>query len=134
MLAAIDERVKVAVPVCGATTYRSVVEGVRAHTADGAYLSFLDSHSIYYYIPGILKVGEQQDLISLIAPRPLLILGGTTDNCFPQKGVEKTYRDVGRIYRLMGAQKNVACHIYEGPHGFPPVLRREAYAFLEKHL
>ena len=134
MLTALDDRIKVAVPVCGATTYRSVIDGVRDETADGSYLSFLDSHSIYYYIPGILKTGEQQDLVSLIAPRPLLILGGTKDNCFPKKGVEKTYRDVRRIYRLMDAEQNVSCFIYEGPHGFPPILRERAYAFLKKHL
>ena len=134
MLAALDERIKVAVPVVGVSTYRHIIEGVRDDTADGSYLSFLDSHGVYYYIPGILQVGEQQDLISLIAPRPLLILGATHDNCFPQKGVEAVYRDVRRIYRLLGAGKNVGCTLYRGPHAIPPVLRERAYAFFGKHL
>lgn len=134
MLAAMDDRIKVAIPICGVCTYRSLIDGVRDENVDGSFMSFLDSHGIYYYIPGILQVGEQQDLVSLIAPRPLLILGGTTDNCFPEQGVRDVYRDVRRIYRLLNAEKNIDCYLYEGPHGNPPELRERAYAFLEKHL
>ena len=134
MLAALDERIAAAAPVCGVCTYRGLMEDFRDAAYDRADLSFLDSHSIYYYIPGVLRFAEQGDLLGLIAPRPLAILGATHDNCFPERGVRRVYRDLRHLYGLYGARRNLSMHLFDGPHSMPPMLREKAYRLFKKHL
>jgi dienelactone hydrolase len=134
MLAALDERIAAAAPVCGIASYRSLIEDVRDEGYDRSFLSFLDSHSYYYYLPGILRVAEQADLIGLLAPRPLTILGATHDHVFPERGIREVYDKLKRLYELYDARENLSIYLYNGPHSMPPRLRCKAYRFFEKHL
>jgi hypothetical protein len=134
MLAALDERIAVSAPVCGVCTYRSLIEDVRDEHSDGAYISFLDSHSYYYFVPGVLRVADQGDFIGLIAPRPLAILGAEHDNCFPERGAREVYRHLKHLYGLYGAGSKLSFYLLDGPHSMPPVLREKAYRFFERHL
>ncbi len=134
MLAALDERIAAAAPVCGLASYRSIVEDVRDDRYDGAGLSFLDSHSYYYYLPGVLRLAEQADLMGLIAPRPLAVLGAKRDHCFPLRGIREVHRDLKHVYGLYGAADRLSIFLFDGRHSMPPLLRRKAYGFFEKHL
>lgn len=123
MLAAADDRVKVAAPVVGVASYESIIRCIRDERIDSSYMSCLDSHSIYYYPPGLLQVGDQKHFVALIAPRPLAILATNRDNCFPEEGVLDTYEFVRRRYRELGAEDRLDLLIDEGPHAYPPLLR-----------
>lgn len=133
MLAAMDDRIAAAAPVCGVCTYRSLWDEYRSAYYDGALLSFLDSHSIYYFTPGVLKLADQQDLCGLIAPRPFALIGGNHDDCFPLSGMRECDRDLRRLYRLFGKEENFLYYEFEGPHSMPEHSRRAAYAFFRKH-
>ncbi|MBI3832272.1 MAG: acetylxylan esterase [Planctomycetes bacterium] len=134
MLAAMDDRIAAAAPVCGVCTYRSLWDEWRTEWYDHALLSFLDSHSIYYFTPGVLQLGDQQDLCGLVAPRPFALIGGNHDNCFPLGGMKECDRDLGRLYRLYGKAENFLYYEFEGPHSMPEHSRKAAYAFFRKHL
>ncbi|MCW8133816.1 MAG: prolyl oligopeptidase family serine peptidase, partial [Planctomycetota bacterium] len=134
MLAAMDERIAAAAPVCGTCTYRSVIEEWRTPWYDESMLSFLDSHSIYYFTPGVLRLADQQDLCGLIAPRPFMLLGGNHDNCFPLGGMRECNRDLRRLYKLFGQEDRFVYYEFEGPHSMPEHSRRAAYAFFKKML
>ncbi|MBA3710362.1 MAG: acetylxylan esterase [Planctomycetes bacterium] len=134
MLAALDQRIAAVAPICGVSTYRSVIEGYRTEWYDSAYISFMDGAHIYYFTPGILTLAEQQDVIALIAPRPLAVIGANHDSWFPLNGMRDCARDLRHVYGLLGAASSFDYHEFEGPHDMPEHTRRRAYAFLRKHL
>ncbi|MCS7252848.1 MAG: dienelactone hydrolase family protein [Armatimonadota bacterium] len=123
LAAAIDERIKVVVLALCFSTYEKLIGSVRDDSVDGSFLSFLDSHGEYYFVPGILCLGEQDAFIATIAPRPLLLLATTKDNCFPFDGAREVYENVAHIYRLMGAKDKVAFEYADAPHAFTDELR-----------
>ena len=134
MLAAMDERIAAAAPICGVCTYRSLWSGVRDAWYDGSFRSFLDSHSNYYFTPGVLRIADQQDLCGLIAPRPFALIGANHDDCFPLPGMRECARDLKRLYKLVGAGSNFRYVEFEGVHSMPEHTRRTAYAFFREHL
>ncbi|MBA2482640.1 MAG: prolyl oligopeptidase family serine peptidase [Planctomycetes bacterium] len=134
MLAALDARIAAVAPICGVASYRSVIEGYRTEWYDKAYISMMDGSHIYYFTPGVLELAEQQDLISLIAPRPLAIISANHDSWFPLDGMRAVAADARHAYRLLDASPSFEYHEFEGPHDMPEHSRRRAYAFLRKHL
>jgi dienelactone hydrolase len=122
-LAALDPRVSVAVAACGLSTYRALIAA-----------EALNRHGIYYYVPGILKVAETYDIISLIAPRPLLTLHGEEDAGSPLPGALEAHRRAGAVYRLLGARTNLARKLYPGGHEFTEAMLQDTLAWLDRHL
>ena len=131
---ALDERIKVSAPAVGVATFESIIKCVRDETVDSSFLSYLDSHGEYYYVPSILRIGEQDAFIAMIAPRPLLILAMTLDNCFPLQGAMVAYQRIRHIYELLNAPDRIALACEDGPHGFPQELRLAAWEWLERWL
>jgi len=122
-LAALDRRVRVAVGACGLTTYRALIEA-------GA----LNRHGIYFYVPGILRTAEVCDIVSLIAPRPFLSLSGEEDGASPLRGVREVHRGAGRIYRLVGARRQLARRIYPAAHEFTDAMLQDSLDWFQRHL
>ena len=76
-LAALDDRIKVVAPVIQYTRYQNLI-------ANGN----LNGHSIYYYVPGVLKAGmDMEVLVALAAPRPQIVLIGGVDPLSPSDGI-----------------------------------------------
>ncbi|MGI6208425.1 MAG: alpha/beta hydrolase family protein [Anaerolineae bacterium] len=134
MLAAADDRVKVSAPVVGVGSYRTIISCIRDETIDSSFGSCLDSHSLYYYPPGLLQVGDQADFLALIAPRPLLVLGMSRDNCFPKSGVIETSEALKQVYAEMGAADRFDYYIGEGPHSYPTELQERVWDWMERWL
>ena len=74
------------------------------------------NHCICNFIPGVAKHFDMPDLAGLIAPRPILIEGGTTDPIFPVRATRSAVRRVREIYRVFGAEERVESEIFEGEH------------------
>jgi len=112
-------------------------ERIRACVISGYYCSFRDSilamhHCTCNYVPGLAKFGEEQDLIGLIAPRPVLIEAGTYDPIFPLPAVERgvaAARD--KVYSVFHASDQVETDIFEGRHR---INGKRAYDFLWEKL
>ena len=115
--------VRVAVGACGLSTYRALIE------ADA-----LNRHGIYYYVPGILRVADVGDILSLAAPRPFLSLNGEEDGGSPVPGVLEAHRQAGRIYQLLGARRDLVRRFYATGHEFTDAMLRDTLAWFEKHL
>ena len=63
---------------------------------------------------------DQNHLMSLVAPRGLLMYAAYTEeegNCF---GYEQAYRSVRNVYRFLGREENVQLHLRPGEHNFIP--------------
>ena len=116
-LAALEERVKVAI-ICGwLSTYKETI------------LSSL--HCTCAYIPGLLKYGEMYDIAGLIAPRPLQIQTGKRDRGFPTSGALKAYKSTKEVYQLLKAEDSIDIVSFDGAHAWS---EKEAFLWIKKWL
>ncbi len=107
MLSAIDERIKVSIPVS--------YGGCAADHPDNETLTMTDV-----------------DL--LIAPRPLLMMNATGDSRSGVIGKQKRHNMIARVYQLLGAGDRTQFLIGEGRHGYLQNLREAAYRWLSRWL
>jgi dienelactone hydrolase len=121
-IAAIDERIKAAVPVAGITSLRNhVVDGCVEGHCDCMF--HLNTHR-----------WDFDRIAALVAPRPLLISNTDKDSIFPLDGVYEVYRPVRRLYELAGAAGRLGLNIEEGPHKDTQPLRVSAFHWMNRHL
>jgi dienelactone hydrolase len=121
-IAAIDQRVKVAVPVAGITDLAN-------HVVDGC----VEGHCDCMYMVNTYR-WDYPLVAALMAPRPLLISNTDSDDIFPLDGVVRTFESVRRIYDLHDAGPMVALNITAGPHMDTQELRIHAFRWFNKHL
>ncbi len=121
-IAAIDERIKVAVPVAGITDLQN-------HVVDGC----VDGHCDCMFMVNTYR-WDYPLVAALVAPRPLLISNSDKDTIFPLEGVMRVHEKARRIYRLYGAEKNLGVHITEGPHRDTQELRVHAFTWFDRFL
>jgi dienelactone hydrolase len=112
-----DERVRVAFASCGFSTLASV----QKHRIP---------HNFASYLPGLLQVGDIDDVVACIAPRAFGMSHGTGDPLFPMDGVRRIQS------RARGAfpEHSFLSLVFRGSHSFPEAIKRSVYAFLSRHL
>lgn len=115
--AALDERIRAVVISGYANTFRDSIMSV--------------FHCVDNYIPGLLRDCELPDLISLIAPRPLLIENGRQDEIFPIRAAEQALRQLRQVYELHQAADRITADFFEGEHQIHGV---KAYPWLKRWL
>ena len=121
-IAALDERIKAAVPVAGITDLQN-------HVVDGC----VEGHCDCMYIMNTYR-WDYPLVAALVAPRPLLISNSDKDRIFPLDGVVRLHRKTRKIYRLYNAEKNLGLHITEGPHRDTQELRIHAFVWFNRFL
>ena len=67
--------------------------------------------------PGLYKLVDLPDLQGLLAPRPLLIDIGMTDQCFRIESAMPCFKQVEKIYTAAGARKQLQLNLDSGGHG-----------------
>jgi dienelactone hydrolase len=120
--AALDERVKVAVPVAGITDLHN-------HVVDGGVAGHCDC-----MFPVNTHRWDYATLAALVAPRPLLIANSDKDAIFPLDGVVRVHRAVARIYALEQAGDKLGLLITEGPHKDTQDLQVPAFRWFNRFL
>ena len=121
-VAAIDDRIKAAVPVAGITSLKN-------HVVDGT----VEGHCDCMFM--VNTYGWDYPMIAaLVAPRPLLISNTDKDRIFPLDGVVDVYMKTRKIYQLYGATDRFGLHITEGPHKDTQELRVHAFRWLNRFL
>lgn len=103
-VAAIDERIKAAVPVAGITDLQNYV-------TDGA----VEGHCDCMFMVNSERWDYDQ-VAALVAPRPLLISNSDKDPIFPLDGVYRIHQKIRKIYDLLAAGDKLGLLITEGPH------------------
>lgn len=121
-LAAMDERVAVAVPVAGVTSlWNQVVDGC------------VEGHCDCMFHVNTQRWDFPQ-ITALVAPRPLLISNTDKDSIFPLTGVIDVHTKTRRIYQLLGANEKLGLHITEGAHKDTQELRIHAFRWFNRFL
>ena len=121
-IAALDDRVKAAVPVAGITDLRN-------HVVDGV----VDGHCDCMYHINTYR-WDFATIAALVAPRPLLIANTDKDTIFPLEGVVRVHAGARRIYRLLEADKNLGLLLTEGPHQDTQDLQVPAFRWFQRFL
>ncbi len=126
-IAAIDERIKVAVPTAGITDLQN-------HVVDGC----VEGHCDCMFMVNTYRWDYPQ-VAALVAPRPLLISNTDSDGIFPLDGVVRTFDKVRRIYRLYDKEKkgtsaDVALNISPGPHKDTQELNTHEFRWFNHYL
>ena len=99
--AAIDERIKLAMPSCAVCTYKHSIAAMR--------------HCVCNFIPNIANYFDMGDIGGLIAPRKLIVVNGKEDDIFPDEGVRESFDIIKRLYEAAGVPEN--CELVTGPAG-----------------
>jgi len=102
--AALDERIKIAVPSCYLCTFE--------HSIMAMY------HCPCNFVPSLYKYFDMGDIACLIAPRPIVMVSGKTDVGFHIDGALEAYETIEKIYRKAGAENNCRMVIGEEGHRF----------------
>ncbi len=106
-LAALDERIRVAIPVA--------YGGCAADTI---------------YSPGV----DDADIDALIAPRPLLLVCATGDGAAGNDRKRRGYAQLAPIYETLGARSAIDFFIAESRHGYTSPMYPTVYRWLTKWL
>ena len=120
-LAAMDERIKVAMPVVSVGSFESYVTGVNC---------------ICELLPDGLTFTDEAGVLGLIAPRPLNIGNAFYDvnHTFSVAEMLKTYHIVKAIYWHLGAHDNICYTITDQVHGMHPKQREAVIGWMDCHL
>jgi len=121
-LAAMDDRVKAAVPVAGITSLRNhIVDGVIAGHCDCMFQT-----NLYGW--------DYPQLAALISPRPLLIANQDKDPIFPVDGVFDVFQKTRRIYDLEQASDKLGIFLCEGGHNDVQELQLASFRWFNRFL
>ena len=123
LLAALDQRVRVAVPVAG-------------HMPAWSRRDLPDVGDAEQLPADLCTVADYDTLSALLAPRPTLFIFNRFDDCCfqPHKSVAGTYEPARAAFTLLGAADACALHVGEEPaHNYGADNRSQLYRWLNRH-
>lgn len=121
--AALEPGIKVCVDLCCLTDFQALIDTRR-----------LDEHSIYYYVPRLLKHFSTSEINSLIVPRPHLSLAGIYDPLTPADGLDRIDRELRRVYQEEGASQAWLLKRYAIGHFETAAMRMDVLEWLKQWL
>jgi dienelactone hydrolase len=79
--------------------------------------------------PRALALGlDHADFIAALAPKPVILLDQEKD-FFDVRGLEEAYGRLRQLYRLLGAEQNIAMFLGPDYHGYSQALRERMYGW-----
>ena len=119
-LTAIDDRIAVSIPSCYITSFKELfTHSSGPQDAEQCFTKMLSKGLDYV------------ELLLPLAPRPLQINAAVKD-FFPIAGTRDTFRELKRIYRILGAEERVNLVVDPGKHGYNRGLREQAAKWFNK--
>jgi hypothetical protein len=122
-LAALDPRVHLCIDLCCLTEYQEFIKS-----------GHLANHSIYYYVPGLLKHFQTWDINELIVPRPHLSLNGRQDWLTPPTGVERIRDHLLPLYTKYGRKDDCRIELFDCGHLEIPAMRQLVSEWFDRYL
>jgi hypothetical protein len=122
-LAALDPHVRCCIDLCCLTEFAELI-------ATGN----LKGHSIYYFVPGLLKHFQTHEINELIVPRPHLSLNGRKDRLTPPGGVERIRHHLLPLYERYGRKGDCRIELFDCGHEETAAMRGQVLEWLDRHL
>lgn len=98
---AILRRIRLVMPSCYFCTFADSIMAVH--------------HCVCNYVPNLLEDAEMHDVAGLIAPKPVVMVNGQTDDIFPIDASTRAFSQLKKVYRAAGAPGR--CRHIVGPGG-----------------
>jgi hypothetical protein len=122
LLAGMDERIAAANVVGFMSTARSMIH------------SHLDTHSWSHFPPAVHRFLDMPDIVSMMAPKPLLVQQCTHDALFPLSGMKAAVTKIESVYDKAGVKERFSGRFYNNKHVFSRQMQDEAFEFFDTHL
>jgi hypothetical protein len=94
----------------------------------------VDTHSWVHFVPGLHRHLDLPDVVSLNAPRPLLVQQCRRDALFPLEGMEAAVKTVGDVYTKAKVADRFTSRFYDVPHEFNVQMQEDAFAWFDTQL
>jgi dienelactone hydrolase len=121
-LAAMDERVTAA---CVVGFMSSMTSMLKSH---------VDTHSWIHFLPGLQRLMDLPELVSLTAPRALLVQQCLQDRLFPLNGMQTSVQRIAELYKLANCHDQFRSSFYDEPHRWTIAMQEDAFAWLDDKL
>lgn len=122
LLGALDDRIRAAVTVGFMSTWRDFA----------AHRSY--AHSWEVYVPGIPRLLDFPDILSLRMPHATLVQSLRADHLFSLVEARRAHRKLRDAFRLARAPQALTARFYAGRHRFSIEMQEDAFAWLAQHL
>ncbi|MFN4258697.1 MAG: alpha/beta hydrolase family protein, partial [Gemmataceae bacterium] len=118
-LCGVEQRWTMAAPACFVTTFRRNLENELPADTEQCP-------------PRALALGlDHADFLAALAPKPIIILAKERDY-FDARGSEEAYARLKHLYKLLGAEENIALFIGPSYHGYSQENREAMYRWFNK--
>jgi dienelactone hydrolase len=151
LASAADERIAVSIPCIGVQSYRyglennlwkgriGTVQGAADMVANAEGVTTIDTAFVKRFydrvVPGIYEQFDGPQMLPLIAPRPLLVINGDSDDKTPLPGVKLAAEAAREAYEKAGVPERFVLKIEEKTgHQVRPESTKEAVAWFERWL
>ncbi len=120
-LAAMDERIKAAVPVVSVGTFESYVGS---------------TNCICEVLPDGLTFTEESGVLALCAPRALKICNALQDRnkAFHSTEMLRSYDSARKIYGLYNSENSICAQVFNCSHGYKPEIREAMLGWFDRWL
>jgi dienelactone hydrolase len=128
-VAVFDPRIKVIVSSCGFNAFRYYKGGDLTGWSHKGYMPKIPSYCGWQNMPF-----DFHEVVAALAPRPFFVNAPLRDANFDVRGVDEAVGAARRVYRLLGAADGITAVHPDCQHDFPDDVRRQVYAWLDRHL
>ncbi|NLF93509.1 MAG: prolyl oligopeptidase family serine peptidase [Oligosphaeraceae bacterium] len=120
-VAAMDTRIKAAVPVVSVGSFESYV---------------MCANCICELLPNGLTFTEEGGILALVAPRALMPCNGMLDSnpAFAPAQMLRSLAEARKVYRALDAADQLSCFIFNQPHGYWPEVQEAMLGWFNLHL
>ncbi len=116
-LAALDDRIKLAMPSCSMSTFRDSIGAI--------------DHCACNFVPGISNYFDMDDLMAMAAPKYFIQVSGIEDPIFPILSAEEVFNKGKETYESLGYGERCVLVKGNGGHRF---FADDAWPFVHKYL
>jgi len=128
MTTALDDRIRVAVPVVGTSEFYEQLSVCRP-------LDWYRANEHCHFVPNLIRYANNHELAAMAAPRPLLIVAASQDQSFPITGVREVAAYARSLYAAYGAPEKFAfSEDSTTGHGYQQKKREAAYGWFLRWL
>ena len=121
-LLGLDPRIKVGVVAGWMTTYQQQL------------FNKLRWHTWMVYVPRLMEYLDVPDVVTLNAPRPLMVINCRKDSLYPLEAMEEADRKIASVYRKLGEEGKYLSRFYQVPHSLNVEMQDDAFEWLERWL
>ncbi|MGE3780875.1 MAG: dienelactone hydrolase family protein [Pirellulaceae bacterium] len=121
-LAGMDERIAAACVVGFMSTVKSMLH------------RHIDTHSWVHFLPGLHGHLDLPDVVSMMAPKPLMVQQCRQDGLFPPTGMQESVDKIARVYERAGVANHFTGRFFDGGHRFDVPMQDEAFQWFDQHM